>query len=69
MSHKTDIPVLIDFDGVIKIGNNPAKDLEEFISFIRSEKIHAIIISNSTLKSSEKIKEFFSENNLDINIP
>ena len=69
MNLKTDIPVLIDFDGVIRIGKEPAKDLNEFISFIHSEKINAIIISNSTLKSSEKIKDFFKKNNLEINIP
>ncbi len=69
MNYKKEIPVLIDFDGVIRIGNNPAKDLKEFISFIHSEKVHAIIVSNSTLKSSKKIKDFFKENNLEINIP
>ncbi len=69
MNPKSDIPVLIDFDGVIRIGENPAKDLKEFISFIQTENVPAIIVSNSTLKSSEKIKDFFTEINLEVSIP
>ncbi len=69
MDLKTEIPVLIDFDGVIRIGKNPAKDLGKFIEFIYSSNIQAIIVSNSTLKSSESIKDFFTQNNFEINIP
>ncbi len=69
MKIKSDIPVLIDFDGVIKIGGKPAEDLEKFIEFIYSQNVHAIIVSNSTLHTSKNIKKFFTENNFEINIP
>ncbi len=69
MNLKTDIPILIDFDGVIRIGENPAKGLDQFIKFIYAHDIKAIIVSNSTLKPAEKIKEFFTRNNFEINIP
>ena len=58
------IPLLIDFDGIIKIGNNPTEDANEFLSFLIEENIPAFIISNSTLKTSEDITTFLKENNL-----
>ncbi len=63
------IPLLIDFDGVIRLGSKPAPDAAEFFDFIKKEKIPAFVISNSTLKTSEEIKEFFASYNIQVDIP
>ena len=62
-------PLLIDFDGVIRLGNIPAPDAKEFFSFIEKKKIPACVISNTTLKTSSEIKDFFNNNNIEFNIP
>ena len=63
------IPLLIDFDGVLKIGNSPAPDAEEFFNFINENKIPACILSNSTLRTGDLIKEFFTSHGISISIP
>jgi HAD superfamily hydrolase (TIGR01458 family) len=63
------IPLLIDFDGVLKIGNSPAPDAEEFFNFINENKIPACILSNSTLRTGDLIKEFFISHGISISIP
>ncbi len=63
------LPLLIDFDGVIKLGNKPAPDTKDFFDFIKKKNIPAFVISNSTLKTSDDIKEFFKKNNIEFNIP
>ncbi len=63
------LPLLIDFDGVIKIGNEPAKDASPFLSFIIQNKIPALILSNSTLKTSKVLHEFLAGHNLEFDIP
>ena len=63
------IPILIDFDGIIRIGNKPAPDAKQFLQFISDQKIPAYIISNSTLKTSGDIKNFLKENQMDFGIP
>jgi HAD superfamily hydrolase (TIGR01458 family) len=60
------IPLLIDFDGTIRLGNHPAGDANEFLSFLKEKEIPAFIISNSTLKTSEDVISFLKENNLPI---
>ena len=62
-------PLLIDLDGVLRIGKNPAPGLGELLSFITSENIPACIISNSTLSNAEMIRKFFDENKIELNIP
>lgn len=62
-------PLLIDFDGVIKLGNIPAPNVKEFFVFIKKKNIPSFVISNSTLKTSKDIKRFFEENNIQFNIP
>jgi HAD superfamily hydrolase (TIGR01458 family) len=62
-------PFLIDFDGVIKLGDKPAPDAKEFFDFIQKKNIPAFVISNSTLRTSQDIKEFFENNNIEFNIP
>lgn len=63
------IPLLIDFDGVLKLGDKPAPDIKEFLNFINKKNIPAFVISNSTLKTSADIKDFFEKNNFEFNIP
>lgn len=63
------IPLLIDFDGVLKTGSEPAEGINEFLNFIEEKNIPAHIISNSTLKTSDDLKSFFASNNIDLQIP
>lgn len=62
-------PLLIDLDGVLKLGNSPAPDVNEFFNFIKENKIPACILSNSTLRTGEQVKEFFSSHNIELCIP
>jgi HAD superfamily hydrolase (TIGR01458 family) len=62
-------PILIDFDGVVKIGDSPAPDAKEFFKFINDNQIPACILSNSTLRTGELIKEFFSLHGINLQIP
>ena len=62
-------PILIDFDGVVKIGNSPAPDAEKFFDFINKNKIPACILSNSTLRTRDLIREFFATNGIEFQIP
>jgi HAD superfamily hydrolase (TIGR01458 family) len=65
----TKIPVLIDFDGVIKLGNKIAGDAEEFFSFLKKNRIPFFLISNSTLRTSEGMIKFIKNNGLKIDVP
>ena len=62
-------PLLIDLDGVLRLGKNPAPGLREFLSFIDDRKIRACIISNSTLSNAGMIRKFFEEQNIELTIP
>jgi HAD superfamily hydrolase (TIGR01458 family) len=62
-------PLLIDLDGVLKLGNSPPLGIEELLHFINENKIPACILSNSTLKTGELVKDFFADNNIKLNIP
>lgn len=69
MKSRKKIPVLIDFDGVIKIGGNAAPFTKRFLQFLSEQKISSIIISNSTLKTSSDIKAFLKEKEIYYDIP
>jgi HAD superfamily hydrolase (TIGR01458 family) len=69
MKEKKLLPVLIDFDGVIRIGDKPADDADKFLKFISENKIPSHIISNSTLKTSELVRSFLKENKIYYEIP
>jgi len=62
-------PLLIDLDGVLKLGDSPAPDANVFFNFIYSHKIPVCILSNSTLRTGEMVKEFFASHNIKIEIP
>jgi HAD superfamily hydrolase (TIGR01458 family) len=63
------IPVLIDFDGVIKLGDKIAEDAGDFFSFLTKNKIPFFLISNSTLRTSEAMIEFIRKAGIDYEIP
>lgn len=62
-------PLLIDLDGVLKIGDSPAPYVKEFLDFIDKNKIPACILSNSTLRTGDLVKEFFARNKIELTIP
>ena len=57
-------PLLIDLDGVLKLGNFPAPDVKDFFEFINENKIPACILSNSTLRTGEQVKDFFTSHKI-----
>jgi HAD superfamily hydrolase (TIGR01458 family) len=65
---KKNIPVLIDFDGIIRIGKQPATDAKQFLQFLSEQKIPTFIISNSTLNTADDLKQFLIENKMDFGI-
>jgi HAD superfamily hydrolase (TIGR01458 family) len=62
-------PLLIDFDGIIKVGNTTPPDAGDFLEYITTNNIPAIIISNSTLYSGTHITEFLQGHGISFNIP
>lgn len=62
-------PLLIDLDGVLRIGNIPADGLKNFLTFVEENNIKACILSNSSLYSSHEIYDFFTNHSLKINLP
>ena len=62
-------PVLIDFDGVIKLGKNPPPDAGEFLEFILTKNIPSCIISNSTLRTGKDVTQFLVDNQLPSQVP
>ena len=63
------LPILIDFDGVIRLGIKPAPDAGEFLQFLLDNNIPSYIISNSTLRTGAEITSYLKENKLPANIP
>ncbi len=62
-------PILIDLDGVLRLGNNPAEDINIFLDFIHQTKIPTCILSNSSLSTSDQIKKYFESNSITLKIP
>lgn len=63
------LPLLIDFDGVLKIGSEPAEYITEFFDYIQNRSLPAFILSNSTLRTGKDIIEFFKCKGISCNIP
>ena len=61
--------LLIDLDGVLRIGKSPAEGIAGFLNTISEIKIPACIISNSTLSSSVDIRKFFDANKINCSVP
>lgn len=62
-------PLLIDLDGVLKLGDSPAPDVKVFFEFIIENKIPSCILSNSTLRTGVLVKDFFDEHGITLSIP
>ncbi len=63
------LPLLIDLDGVLRIGENPAKNIQTFFTYLKQENIQACILSNSSLFSSNQIIEYFDEHSIQVEVP
>lgn len=63
------LPVLIDFDGIIKLGDKIAPDADLFFHFLTENKIPFFLISNSTLRTSEGMLEFIRKAGIKPDIP
>lgn len=66
---KEKIPVLVDFDGVIKLGDKIADDAEEFFSFLKQKEIPFFLLSNSTLRTSSDMQEILKHIGVQPEIP
>ena len=62
-------PLLIDMDGVLRLGNNPAPGVSEFLKYLENSGRKVCILSNSTLADSSGFVNFFKSNSIDCNIP
>ncbi len=58
-------PLLIDLDGVLRIGGKPANGLQEFFNYLKESERPAAIVSNTTLSTSQDIETFFRKNNIE----
>lgn len=63
------LPVLVDFDGVIRLGDKLAEDAAEFISFLIQKQIPFFILSNSTLRTSSDMQKIFKGIGINEEIP
>ncbi len=63
------LPLLIDLDGVLRIGNKPAEYLRDFFEYLINSKRKSCIISNTTLLNAEEVKKFFDKEKIDLPIP
>ena len=63
------LPILIDFDGVIRLGDKPAPASDKFLNFVLDNQIPSFIISNSTLRTGTGMIDFLKENHLPSEIP
>ncbi len=62
-------PILIDLDGVLRLGKIVLPGIELFLETLNKIKNPKIILSNSTLNSKIDLLDFFESKNIDINIP
>ena len=63
------ISILIDLDGVLRLGDRLAPGAPEFLKLLEKEAIPACILSNTTKLPATKIKQFFRSNGIDLTIP
>lgn len=58
--------VLIDLDGVLRIGSNIAHGVKELFAFLNTNDIKTCIISNTTSSTAKSLSTFFNHNNIDL---
>ncbi len=64
---KNETPVLIDLDGVIRLGDRLAAGAPQLFEFLFRNKIPSCIITNSTRNTSREVIQFLNDNG--INLP
>lgn len=62
-------PILIDLDGVLRLGKKPAKDISAFFNYLKESETPACILSNSSLFTSSNIIDFFNDHQVKVEIP
>ena len=62
-------PLLIDLDGVLRIGSKLADGTELFFDYLEQKNIDACILSNSSLYTSKDILNFFQKKSIDLKVP
>jgi HAD superfamily hydrolase (TIGR01458 family) len=62
-------PLLIDLDGVLRLGKSPAPNVQSFLDFLNESRRPSYIISNSTLSSSRDIKKYFIDHSIKCTLP
>lgn len=60
-------PLLIDLDGVLRLGSELAPHVPEFFQYLKAQQIPACILSNTTTKSAKDLEVFFKEKGVDLN--
>lgn len=66
---KQTTPILIDIDGVLRLGGKPAPGLHEFFNFLDEKNLNPCLVSNTTLTTAEEQKKFFEEQKIELNFP
>lgn len=61
-------PVLIDFDGVIKLGAKAADDAGNFFHILKQNNIPFFLLSNSSLRTSKDMLDFLRRSGIDDDI-
>ena len=61
--------LLIDMDGVLRLGNKPTGGCKEFLDYVHKSERKACILSNSTLADSKGFREFFTKNSIPCELP
>jgi HAD superfamily hydrolase (TIGR01458 family) len=64
MNNISNLPFLIDFDGVVRIGEKPALYSNEFLTYIKDKRIPSFFLSNSTLRTGEDLRIFLKSHHL-----
>ena len=62
-------PLLIDLDGVLRIGNRLADDADDFLEYLAHNRVPACILSNTTRYPASHIKQFFASQGIDLHVP
>lgn len=60
------VPLLIDLDGVLRLGDKPAPDASDFIQHLNDRDKSYSILSNTTKYTADIVKDFFDRENISI---
>lgn len=63
------IPLLLDLDGVLRIGNSPAPGIDGFLNYLVNSNFTVCILSNSSLSTGSDIQDFFRGHSVNCPFP